>query len=450
MGRIDRATFQARIDAMVGALRDEINSGALQPGQLLPSEVELSARFELSRNSIRGALELLAAEELVRKVPNVGHVVIAELRDKVKLKLGLYKSVMRDAAMLQLLEAYKKLKPEVEVQTIVLPAEIDTETVQSYMTSGMVDAISLPYLDFGLLQSDGVLGTLLEPLPPVPGTYPFLEEVYREGEALWLRPFLFSPVVLCYNRRHFQQAKLDEPDSGWSWEQLMRAACELRSEERYGFYFYLLSEHRWSVLLLQQGIRFKQGAALVETEGIQQALAFTRQLLQPQQGMPLVLLEGENDAELLFKQQKASMIMTTYFNLNGLQDCDFPFDVAPIPTSGAFKTLLVNIGVGLNRHSHHKDEARDFIDFLTGPVGQQLIANDTFSLPALKPAAEGRSAGHASGISRFAMYREIVPTFRYYTELGLTPRQFLKMRGDLKLYWAGLESMEQVTAKIVH
>lgn len=47
------------------ALREEIRTGALAPGSLLPSEAQLSERFSVSRGTVRHALAALRSEDLI-------------------------------------------------------------------------------------------------------------------------------------------------------------------------------------------------------------------------------------------------------------------------------------------------------------------------------------------------------------------------------------------------
>lgn len=69
-------------------LREDITSGRLGPGQILPSEAVLAAEFGVGRNSIRTALSTLRIEGLivsekgrgsrVREVPEVTVVTLPE------------------------------------------------------------------------------------------------------------------------------------------------------------------------------------------------------------------------------------------------------------------------------------------------------------------------------------------------------------------------------------
>jgi DNA-binding GntR family transcriptional regulator len=56
-------------------LRDQIAAGDLLPGQVLPSEKELTDLFGIGRSTARHAIALLRDEELVRTVPQRGTYV---------------------------------------------------------------------------------------------------------------------------------------------------------------------------------------------------------------------------------------------------------------------------------------------------------------------------------------------------------------------------------------
>lgn len=56
---------QAKYQQIADRLRDQIESGALQPGERLPSEPELVRQFDASRNTVRLALALLTNQGLV-------------------------------------------------------------------------------------------------------------------------------------------------------------------------------------------------------------------------------------------------------------------------------------------------------------------------------------------------------------------------------------------------
>jgi DNA-binding GntR family transcriptional regulator len=61
--------------AIAEALRELITAKNFAPGELLPSEGELAARFGVARNTLRRALAVLDHDGLIRVVPGRGRVV---------------------------------------------------------------------------------------------------------------------------------------------------------------------------------------------------------------------------------------------------------------------------------------------------------------------------------------------------------------------------------------
>lgn len=67
-----RGTYRQIADG----LRRLIESGELPPGAMVPSEMSLSERHEVSRGTVRSALALLAEEGLIEVVPGQGRRVV--------------------------------------------------------------------------------------------------------------------------------------------------------------------------------------------------------------------------------------------------------------------------------------------------------------------------------------------------------------------------------------
>lgn len=63
--------------AVAGALRDQIRSGRYRPGDMLPSEQELSRQFGVSRHTVRAALRSLYERGLIQSQQGRGSTVLA-------------------------------------------------------------------------------------------------------------------------------------------------------------------------------------------------------------------------------------------------------------------------------------------------------------------------------------------------------------------------------------
>ncbi|WP_411143450.1 GntR family transcriptional regulator [Streptomyces sp. x-80] len=66
---------QPKYRQVADLLRREIDDGTYPPGARLPSESELSARFDASRNTVRSGLNLLVSEGLISSSQGLGYEV---------------------------------------------------------------------------------------------------------------------------------------------------------------------------------------------------------------------------------------------------------------------------------------------------------------------------------------------------------------------------------------
>src|SRR5580693_923012 len=61
-------------------LRTQIESGALQPGQKLRTEIELRDHYDASRNTVRDAIKWLTSLGLVETRPGQGTFVVQKIQ----------------------------------------------------------------------------------------------------------------------------------------------------------------------------------------------------------------------------------------------------------------------------------------------------------------------------------------------------------------------------------
>lgn len=72
---IDRESGVPLYRQLADILRARIESGQYQPGKLIPSETHLQQEFELARDTVRAALDILRDEGLVVTYPGRGTAV---------------------------------------------------------------------------------------------------------------------------------------------------------------------------------------------------------------------------------------------------------------------------------------------------------------------------------------------------------------------------------------
>lgn len=451
-----RTTFHIRLEAMVQQLRADIRSGKLAAGTYLPSEEVLGRQFLLSKNSVRKGLAALVEEKIIVKKPKVGNMVTSPDagKEKVVIRFCYYSTAEHETGISTLLDNFEQNYPHIQVKRLNIHFNQYPEQAMEFMKDNMVDVVMLNYGTFRYFYNNHALHLLAEQVADS-RIYPFLNQAFTVDNTQYVKPFVFSPVILCYNKKHFDEAGLPEPDSSWTWNDFSQAVTRLAdatpSRKRFGFHFHLLSENRWPLWFLQTGFSLQKnhdGAYSLQNAVFMKSMNLVKDLLTRQQEIASFTSESDLDTERLFAEEKTSMILTTYFNLNNLKDVPFTYNISPLPYTTSPLTLLLNIGLAASNLSSHKDEAQLLIDFLTSKEAQEQIRNDTLSLPSMKEVAEQVPAQPKNEPSRFQMFREIIPTFRYYTAMNVESHQLNQMIYHLKLYWSNMDSLANVVTGI--
>jgi GntR family transcriptional regulator len=80
--------FIPKYRQLLNILRAQIISGRLAPDQQLPTEEDLSARYGLSRGTVRKAIEQLEAERLIRTEQGIGSFVASAHPGAIPFRFG--------------------------------------------------------------------------------------------------------------------------------------------------------------------------------------------------------------------------------------------------------------------------------------------------------------------------------------------------------------------------
>jgi multiple sugar transport system substrate-binding protein len=450
--KTSREEFNQKLDTFIETTKKQIMDGEFGIGDYLPSELALAERFDLSKNSVRKGLEELVRQGLIVKKSRIGNLVVSNKPyDQVILRLGYYPSIKQEAALSKIIQYFEGKYPLIKVQTIAIAYDHYQQTVYDFFVNDIIDVVTINYNDFCAFGK--VSEELFEPLPTEGKIYPFLEKPFK-GKEQYVRPFIYSPIVLCYNQQHFQEANLSVPDSGWQWEDVISAAnrlSEVKSGKHCGFYFHSLSVNRWPIFLFQNGVAFtrdSRGAVQFDKQKFMDCINLCRELFRKQEMVQNLLSDSDKDAEKLFIEGKVSMIMSSYFSLNQMKEDEIPYDIAPLPYLEEARTLLLMIGMAINKQSTRLEAAKAWVSFITSDECQEIIRTETLSIPAVKHVAERTGGEQVYQPPRFKLFRETIPTFRLYDQLGLSFEELVEVTNELRLYWSGFISGEMLCKRI--
>src|ERR1700758_4499992 len=79
-------TFSPLYQQIKGLITQSLESGEWKPGEIIPSEVELAARYKVSQGTVRKAIDELAADNLLVRRQGKGTFVATHNEDRAQFR----------------------------------------------------------------------------------------------------------------------------------------------------------------------------------------------------------------------------------------------------------------------------------------------------------------------------------------------------------------------------
>lgn len=442
---------------MAGVLRMEILSGFLKPGQFLLPEKELCQLYNISRNSLRQALELLTNEGLLIKMVGRGTMVAKDL-DITKHETNVINiicpndsSYVRKALPI-LIEMFKEQYPHVEFREFKM--ELRNEKLLKDLSGFGIRADLLIISDHDMqhLPLDEFL-PLGDIIPEKEVNNDQLVNVFRHQDRLYAVPLTYSPVFMACNPKLFSDNGLEMPTKDWSWEQFAEAARimtrDSNGDGQSDIYGLGLSSslYRWPVLARKYSCSMKQEpSGKLNMDGLDEFLRFIHKMIYKDGICPAAAM---NDWELLaqlFDEGRLGMFLTTTLTTS-MHNGDFPVTVIPIPASThAYKgNLTLANGMMIPQTSGNLNLAKLFAEF------------------SMRLDFQLRMANEAKFLSVYPQVNKDVWTELELRALGLTPDNpehlyFMNevlsdsvaqiLHREMTKFWAGFEAPDELAARL--
>jgi GntR family transcriptional regulator len=95
---VDKSSIIPLYYQLADHLRDQIASNEIRSGELLPSEFELMKKLEISRGTVRQAIQMLELEGLVERYPGKGTFVsVPKIEQNANRQMGFFTKSMMEA-----------------------------------------------------------------------------------------------------------------------------------------------------------------------------------------------------------------------------------------------------------------------------------------------------------------------------------------------------------------
>lgn len=445
-GRTSNEQFRIQLDNMVQTLRSEITGGHYNVGDYLPSEKMLASRFQFGNISVRKGLEQLVEEGLIEKIPKVGNRVKSTRSRSVTLRLACIYVTWRNCDLQRLLDMFQQKYPWITLEVT------EFTRVSELQAFPKADLFIIGELHFRQIVENG-LTDLLKPLTPDEDVHPLLTKQFVHEDRLLFKPIVYSPIVLMYNKTHFRECGLAEPDGSWKWDDLISAGEKLSEvdEGRYGFCFHVPDINRWPLFLLQSGERFEwDGARLKSIKGtaLLDSIKLLKRIMLNQKLFPSFLSERNQDFVKPFLEGKLSMTLLSYLGMNLFVQSNVDYDIAPVPFIHEPLSLMITSAIGISSVTEQTEEAELFVEFLTGEQAQRTIQQHTTSIPSMRSLSPSDAGNEVRRPARFGLYREMLFSMRTHMDLNLTSRELSLVFRQLKQYFANMIDEDELCEEI--
>jgi multiple sugar transport system substrate-binding protein len=306
--------------------------------------------------------------------------------------------------------AFEKVEPDVTVKLIEASDREDLLARLSTSFAGGTppDLFLLNYRFYGQFAARNVLEPIEDRLDDSDAFeeddfYPQALEAFRfDGELICL-PQNISSLVVYYNRDLFRQAKVPEPEPGWSWDEMVQKAIKLtRDTNGDGD----IDQHGLGVepsIIRIAPFVWSNGGELVDdedaptrftldtpeaTEAMQKFFDLRREhLVIPSEQE----VEAEDD-ETRFQNGREAMVLSSRRATPAFRTITaFDWDVAPLPRHEEEAGILHSDAYCLTRASENKDAAWAFMEFALGEEGQRITARSGRTVPSLKSVAQSNA-----------------------------------------------------------
>lgn len=442
---------------MANMLRTDILSGFLKPGEFLLAEKDLCGKYEISRNSLRQALDLLANEGLIVRMVGKGNMVAPSIDFKrydtnTLTLLSPYTSSFVERALPLLISMFNEHYPNVRIRVLNMGYRGDAlrDLTRFGINSDIVIVRDQDFLHFNSEDFE----RLDDFLPFHEDIHNKLREAFRKDDASFAVPLTYSPIFLAGNPALFEANGVSLPIKSWSMEQFIEAAGRMTYDTNgdglndiYGFGL-SSSLYRWPVLALKLGCRFKiEEDRTIHAAGLTDALAFLQNLAHKQNICPVSEL---SDWEFLidrFDQGKIGMMLTTTLSSNMRQE-GFQVKALPLPEcpQACEGSLMIANGFMIPKYAAKLDLAKRFVQFAARYDFQRRMALHTGFLSIYDSVNRDvwtAEEAHALGISE-----EALPHSSFIRELLPHTVSQQMVERKLKHFWAGMETPSQALERL--
>lgn len=450
-----RVTFHSRMEYFVQKIERDIKIGKLEPNTFLPSLAKMAKKFQLSINSLQKGLDILEEDGLIERLPRKG----IRIKDNHKyiqkrIRFGYYVHLTQTIYLEKLVAMFEQQHPNVKIELIPLQYENYKDVITHYFSTNMLDIVTITEINFHQLTVEEEKSHLFLPIEKDPDIYEYLYTAYQFDNRYYVTPFIFSPVILCYDPTYFSEDQLKELTQMQTWDEYNAFIKNVKVNNTltYPFYFKVTANNRWPLFFLQANIdfnRLKDDDNYWPKDNILKALRMSYEVIHQNNLLSVQMLSDELNVEDLFKEGKIPMMLTSYYGLNDLRKSNIPYEIRQIPYAEKPATMLLSTGLAMNANIRVKKEAECFMNFLLSDEAQKYIRKETTVIPAKKQiATQKQIKPTVNQPDNYLLFENDAEEKVLLKDLNISQHERIQLLNLLKLYWMDLRDEAEMLVSI--
>lgn len=343
------------------------------------------------------------------------------------------------------------------------------QKIQTTMASGTApDVINFVHNDVFAFASRGVLVDLTEwtkrdwDAAKLGDNLPNLMEGMKYDGKQYALPRNAGGWYTYYNKTLFDQAHVPYPDESWTWETLLEHGKKLTNvsananERTWAIAFDAKSSAQHINYMWQAGGDYfneDYSALRFDTAQSKQGLQFMHDLMYKEKIAPDPSITASQKPIDLFASGKVAMYADSMGHIPRFSaNKEFQWGIAYLPKGPENRFGRIGAtGLAIPKSSKHPEAAWEFIKFVNGVEGQELLARDGFSAPVRDSLLKDEQKFLPSdkfpvdrnvAIKGYQEYGRLLPIHKNWTQIEAIAKKYLD------LYFINSMSLDEATKKI--
>jgi len=323
-------------------------------------------------------------------------------------------------------EDFERRHPGVDVRVEGIPDGYVSKVILSFVAGTEPDVMLLDASSAAIFIDNGVLADLTQFIDGddsfrITDFFENVVDIARRGDKVYAIPNDFTPMVVYYNKRLFDEAGLPYPQPGWNFREFQRTAKSLSIPgKQYGFAFANWMPG-WIMWLWNNGGDATDGRrarGVLDSPQNVETIQFLRDMIKVDGSAPS-LGEAAALGVDLFANGQAAMTVSGHWALIGYANAPKGPDGKPaitwedlgvveMPTElSKSVTVMYESGYAIGRNSKHKQLAWEFIKYFTSYEVQRKYNESGIAVCARKDVAKERASDPLE-----AQFLPIIPSAR--------------------------------------